>query len=88
MKKLIILIPVFLLAFFVSCKKDSKTTGSASYYVKFQFNGAQKQYTASVTGILGSAASPNGCEIIGYGSGTKPPGCYDFGGRQFRHHNQ
>lgn len=74
MKKIITLIPVLLLVFFVSCKKDSKTPASGSYYVKFQFNGTQKQYTAAVTGILGSSASPDGCDIIGYASGTHPAG--------------
>jgi hypothetical protein len=75
MKKIIILIPVFLLAFFASCKKDSKAPASSgTYYVKFQFNGTEKQYSASTTGILGSSSAPDGCEIIGYGSGANPPG--------------
>jgi hypothetical protein len=74
MKKIIILIPVFLLAFFASCKKDSKAPASGTYYIKFQFNGAEKQYSASTSGILGSSSAPDGCEIIGYGSGTNPPG--------------
>ena len=75
MKKIIILIPVFLLALFASCKKDSKTPAtSGTYYVKFQFNGGEKQYSASTSGILGSSAAPDGCEIIGYGSGSNPPG--------------
>jgi hypothetical protein len=73
--RIAILTSILLLASIASCKKDSTTTpNSSSYYVKFKFNGTQKQYTAYTTSLLGTASSADGCEIIGYASGTHPAG--------------
>jgi hypothetical protein len=78
MKKLIFPMLLFLLApaFFSSCKKQSKNAvlPNSAYYVKFNFNGTQKQYSYYTTSLLGAASTPDGCEIIGYNSGTKPAG--------------